>query len=117
MKKAPPVILLIGVMVLTACAAGHGTVDKTMAGYNLPKTRPDPVAERRIVFLHPESGERLDINYFHGGQYDAKALKKIDYLFRDRHVGVVGEIDPELIDYLVDIRTRFNLPSSVTFEV
>ena len=55
--------------------------------------------------------------YFHHGQYDAAVLKKINYLFRDRHAGVVGKIDPELIDYLVDIRTRLGLPQTVVFEI
>jgi uncharacterized protein YcbK (DUF882 family) len=87
------------------------------AAYKLDKTQPDPTPARRIVMLYPESGERLDVVYFHDGHYDPKAMHKIDYLFRDRHAHVVGHIDPELIDYLVDLRTRFNLPPTVTFEI
>ena len=109
--------------VLSGCATfggGHGAAapgDKFAASYALEKTKPDPEAQKRIVMLYPESGERLDLVYRHDGKYDQKALRKIDFLFRDRHAGVVGEIDPELIDYLVDIRTRFNLPPGVTFEI
>lgn len=110
-----PLSLLL-LFFLAACA-NQSINSHTVTAYNLPKTKPDPVAERRIVMIHPESGESLDVNYFHDGAYDAKALKKIDYLFRDRHVNVVGKIDPELIDYLVDIRTRLGLPSGVTFEI
>ena len=87
------------------------------AAYNLPKTHPDTLPERHIVLLHPESGEHLDAVYFHDGLYDPKVLRQINYLFRDRHMGVAGEIDPELIDYLVDIRTRLGLPPTVTFEI
>lgn len=87
------------------------------ASYSLNKTRPDPTPARRIVLLHPESGERLDIVYFHDGRYDPSAMKRIDYLFRDRHAHVTAPIDPELIDYLIDLRTRFNLPPTVTFEI
>ncbi|MFT2536348.1 YcbK family protein, partial [Escherichia coli] len=44
-------------------------------------------------------------------------LKKINYLFRDRHANVAGSIDPELIDHLVDIRTRLGLPPTIVFEI
>ena len=49
--------------------------------------------------------------------YDPRALEKINKLFRDRHADVVGEIDPELIDYMVDIRTRLGLPQTIVFKV
>lgn len=88
-----------------------------VSSYNLSKTRPDPGFQKRIVLLHPSSREMVDVVYFHHGAYDKKALARIDKLFRDRSAKVTGRIDPELIDYLVDIRTRFNLPASVTFEV
>jgi uncharacterized protein YcbK (DUF882 family) len=108
---------------LAACGGFNGggnstpKSDRFQASYGLEKTKPDPIASRRIVFLETHSGEKLDTVYYHEGHYDVRELRKINYLFRDRHANVVGEIDPELIDYLVDIRTRFNLPSSVTFEV
>jgi uncharacterized protein YcbK (DUF882 family) len=113
-------LLCLGVLCLAACNnGGYSTPksDRFQASYGLEKTRPDPLAARRIVFLEPHSGERLDTVYYHDGGYDRNELRKINYLFRDRHANVVGDIDPELIDYLVDIRTRFNLPSSVTFEI
>ena len=44
-------------------------------------------------------------------------MHAIDRLFRDHRTGVIGKIDPELIDFLVDIRTRLDLPPSVTFEI
>ena len=98
---------------MSAARSGH----VSMAGAGMERTRPDDATERRIVLLHPPSGERLDVIYFHDGQYDQAVMEKIDYLFRDRHANAVGEIDPELIDYLVDLRQRFSLPSSVTFEI
>jgi uncharacterized protein YcbK (DUF882 family) len=103
------------VLVLAACGGSHHGTDLT--SYNLPKTQADPSATRRIVLLHPYSGEKLDIVYFHNGKYDANVMKKIDHLFRDRHANVVGKIDPALIDYLVDIRTRLDLPQTVVFEI
>lgn len=123
-RKLWLVLLVVG---LASCAGfGGGSSGKSQssggggsfaAAYSLPKTHPDPLPERHIVFLHPESGERLDAVYFRNGVYDRAVLKKINFLFRDRHAGVAGEIDPELIDYLVDIRTRLGLPPSITFEI
>jgi uncharacterized protein YcbK (DUF882 family) len=113
-------LFLLIVFSLAACGGGggHSSGGNTFsAAYNLPKTHPDAVAEKRIVLLHPESGESLDAVYFHNGAYDKAVLRRINYLFRDRHAGVVGEIDPELIDYLVDIRTRLDLPPTVVFEI
>jgi uncharacterized protein YcbK (DUF882 family) len=104
----------MAIFLLAACGAHRGT---DISSYNLSKTQSDPLASRRIVLLHPYSGERFDIVYFHNGKYDAKALKKIDHLFRDRHANVTHKIDPALIDYLVDIRTRLDLPPSVVFEI
>jgi uncharacterized protein YcbK (DUF882 family) len=108
--------LLLLVLGLAACG-GVAPGGKTVSSYGLPKTHPDPLLERHIVLLHPESGEKLDAVYFHNGAYDKAVLRKINYLFRDRHAGIVGEIDPELIDYLVDIRTRLGLPPAVIFEI
>ena len=115
----PKMIRVIGTLVLlcllAACASGPA--GRNISGAGLSRTRPDPLSERRIVLLHPESGEKLDIIYAHNSSYDRKAMEKINRLFRDRHANVVGDIDTELIDYMVDIRTRLGLPSSVVFQV
>jgi uncharacterized protein YcbK (DUF882 family) len=115
-QRILPFLLLF---MLAACVTGSGSSSggHLVSGAGLPKTRPDPLAERRIVMLQPESGEKLDVVYFHDGEYDPKVMRKIDVLFRDRHANVVGTIDPELIDYLVDIRTRLDLPPTVVFEI
>ena len=111
-------LLVSLVFLLTACfQTGGSSTHVSMAGAGMSKTRPDPVVERRIVLLHPYSHESLDVVYFHDGHYDEGVMKKINYLFRDRHANVAGEIDPELIDYLVDIRTRLSLPTTVVFEI
>lgn len=85
--------------------------------YGGEKTRPDKAAARFIVLVHPKSGERLARTYFTKGQYDPEALTAIDRLFRDRTTNETCKIDPELIDYLVDIRTRLGLPPTATFEI
>jgi uncharacterized protein YcbK (DUF882 family) len=113
---------LLCVFIFTACAGGGGPHGASagggdLIGIGMSKTRPDPINERSILLSNPESGEHVAVVYFHDGRYDQAALRRINYLFRDRHAGVVGKIDPELIDFLVDIRTRLDLPPSVTFEI
>jgi uncharacterized protein YcbK (DUF882 family) len=114
-------LLLIGMLLsLVSCGdstSHHANGNGFSAAYGMSKTHPDIVAEKRIVLVHPESGERLNVVYYHDGHYDEDALQKINVLFRDRHANVVGNIDPELIDYLVDIRTRLGLPPSLVFEI
>jgi len=99
---------------LAACAS---RADPTLIGTGMPKTAPDPLARRFISMTYPATGERLDVAYFHDGAYDPQAMHEIDRLFRDRREGVTAPIDPELIDFLVDIRTRLGLPPAVTFEI
>ena len=76
MRKIFPVILIL---LLSGCGSNAPTSHpQTISSYGLPKTRPDPLAERRIVMLEPYSGEKLDAVYFHDGHYDATALHAID---------------------------------------
>lgn len=112
---------LLFILILAACGGHSGGAKHAqggdLIGIGMPKTQPDHLAQRRIILLHPESGERLDLVYFHDGQYDPKAMRAIDRLFRDHRANVVGPIDRELIDFLVDIRTRLGLPPTITFEI
>jgi len=115
-----PGLAFVLLFFLTACAGTGG--DGRMAGklvkqYGGEKTRPDKVAERSIVLTYPKAGERLNLTYYAGGQYDPSAMAQINQLFKDRQADQVGEIDPELIDYLVDIRRRLGLPPTVEFEI
>jgi uncharacterized protein YcbK (DUF882 family) len=112
-------IISILVLGLGACSSSQQNLPRhsEAATAGLSKTRPDPLSERRIVMLHPSSGERLDVVYYRKGAYVPEALKKINYLFRDRHRDVTGTIDPELIDYLVDLRTRLSLPPTIVFDI
>lgn len=120
-------VLLVMMVTLGGCfgatdgsgakASKSGMAGKLVKQYGGEKTKPDKVAERVILLSHPKSGESLNLTYFARGQYDAAAMKQIDTIFRDRNVNEVGKIDPELIDYLVDIRTRLGLPPSAVFEI
>lgn len=107
-------------VLLAACADGGGDHVKSgavVSGRGLAKTRPDRQAARRIILEYPHTGEKIDVVYFHDGAYDATRMDKINQLMRDRHAGVAGVIDPELIDYLVDLRTRLGLPPTVVFQI
>lgn len=105
------------VLLLAACGSGAAPSGKLVKQYGGPKTKPDRLATRSIVLSYPKSGERLNLVYYHNGHYDQDALASINRLFRDRHDGTIGAIDPELIDFLVDIRTRLALPPTITFEI
>ncbi len=114
-------VLAVAALPLSGCGGGQGVKpagpkDKT-AWWGLPKTKPDPTARRRIALSDKRETEAVDLVYYHDGRYDPAAMRRINRLFRDKRANKEGPIDPELIDYLVDIRTRLNLPSSVTFQI
>jgi uncharacterized protein YcbK (DUF882 family) len=120
MKKAS---LLFLICVLCACG-GHRSFSgqstpyaQTISGIGMEKTQPDRDPKRRIVLVYPYTGERLDVIYFAKGRHDPAAMKKINTIMRDRHANVAGKIDPELIDYLVDVRKRLSLPENVPFQI
>lgn len=122
-RWCPVRALLVSLLLLATLAgcAGAGR-SSNMAGklvkqYGGEKTRPDKVASRAIILTFAYTKERLNLVYYKNGEYDPEAMRKIDHLFRDRKSGKEAKIDPELIDYLVDIRTRLGLPPGVVFEV
>ena len=111
------VLNLLLICMLAACGSGHDGSYHMVSGRGLPKTQPDNDMTRRIVLVYPYTQERLDIVYFHDGIYDRQALARIDQLMRDRHANVAGKIDPELVDYMIDLRKRFDLPADVPFQI
>ncbi len=116
MRKGGLFVVLL--LLLGGCMGGGvSTTGKLVKQYGGEKTRPDKVAMRSIVLVHPHSHERLNLTYYKNGTYDPDAMQAIEHLFRDRHINKSGKIDPELIDYMVDIRTRLGLPPTVVFEV
>jgi len=115
-------LVLVLLFALTGCFQSAAPSKPHMSGklvkqYGGEKTRPDKLAIRSIVLLHPKSGEKLNVTYYTHGRYNPEIMMAINHLFRDREANKIGEIDPELIDYLVDIRTRLGLPPTVVFEI
>lgn len=118
MKRVLLSLLLCSVLV--GCSYGGNQssyAGKLVKQNSAVKTKPDKVVERHILLLCPKSGERLNLTYFKNGHYLPLAMKKINRLFRDRRENEIKPIDPELIDYLVDIRSRLGLPPTVLFEI
>ncbi|MGB9152180.1 MAG: DUF882 domain-containing protein [Alphaproteobacteria bacterium] len=109
-------LALFLVFALCACAGGSGGTH-LVSGRGLSKTQPDGEATRRIALAYPYTHDKLDVVYYHDGAYDPRAMQQISALMRDRHANVAGKIDPALIDYMVDIRTRLDLPPQAVFQV
>jgi uncharacterized protein YcbK (DUF882 family) len=60
-------------------------------------------APRRIALKNLHTDEQLDIEYFRDGAYSPEAMAKIEVLLRDFRTDGRHEIDPHLMDYLVDV--------------
>jgi uncharacterized protein YcbK (DUF882 family) len=58
---------------------------------------------KRIALLNLHTDERLDIEYFRDGAYLPKALSAIEVLLRDFRTGERHAIDPQLMDYLLEV--------------
>jgi uncharacterized protein YcbK (DUF882 family) len=110
-------IIALALVILSGCGSDKVTSGKLVKQYGGEKTRPDKVSERYISLLHPKSGEKISLTYYKNGKYDKAAMKAINRLFRDRRADEIGDIDPELIDFMVDIRSRLYLPPTVVFEI
>ncbi len=55
---------------------------------------------RSLRLLHLHTGERLEAEYFSGGEYLADALRSIDHVLRDFRTGEIHPIQPALLDLL-----------------
>ncbi|MFV3076783.1 YcbK family protein [Niveispirillum fermenti] len=98
---------------LAACASRPPPIPEEPPPPPLPPL-PDV---RRIVLIHPRSGEKADVIYYHNGAYDPRAMQKIELLLRDRRTGQVGRIDPLLMDFMFDLLQRTGLPPSTEVHV
>lgn len=78
-------------------------------------SEPSADAARTLGFYHTHTGERLQVIYAHGDNYDPQALQEIDHYLRDFRNGEVISIDPVLLDWLFDLQKK--LCSDGTYEV
>jgi uncharacterized protein YcbK (DUF882 family) len=73
----------------------------------------DPKSKaRRISLQNLHTGEKLEIEYFRGDAYATDALAAIEVLLRDYRNGEKHPIDPNLMDYLVDVAAQAGVPAS-----
>ncbi len=78
-----------------------------MAGLSAPRaTLASPAAPRLLRFDHLHTGEKLEIEYWRAGAYEADGLGVINHLMRDFRTGDIHAIDPALLDLLYDLAER-----------
>ena len=70
---------------------------------------------KNLSFYNLHTDEYLDVCYCRNGEYDAAALKKINYILRDHRSGDVKAIDTQLLDLLhtLSLKTRSSSPFHV----
>ena len=71
--------------------------------------------EREISFHNLHTGETLTRTYWAAGAYGPEALTEIDAILRDWRTGDVHPMEPELLDFLHDLRLAMD--SSEPFHV
>ena len=85
------------------------------AGLPVSVNSASTIEERRLSFYHTHTGETLTITYTVNGEYMDSALAEINKFLADFRTGDVQVVDPELLDFIHDVRE--SLSSSGTFEV
>jgi len=90
-----------GLAVAALAGVGVGTARSGAAAPASDAARAD--APKRIALENLHTHERLDIEYFRDGSYLPEALSAIDVLLRDFRTGERHAIDPNLMDYLVQV--------------
>jgi uncharacterized protein YcbK (DUF882 family) len=66
--------------------------------------------ERRLVLVNPHNGERYDACFFANGRYRADGLAELNHAMRDWRTGATRKMDPGLLDLLVRVRDRLDVP-------
>ena len=74
-----------------------------------------PQARRGLQLNHTHTGETLSLVYAVGKQYVPQAISSINHFLRDHYSGDVGEIDPQLLDLMFEV--RLTLGTELPFHV
>ena len=61
---------------------------------------------RSLGLVSTHTNEKILATYWRDGVYDKGALKDINYLLRDFRTGDIAEMDPQLLDLLVELHRR-----------
>jgi uncharacterized protein YcbK (DUF882 family) len=75
-------------------------------------TAPSPQSPYRLHFFHTHTGERLDVVYRHGDDYDPSALAELNHYLRDHRTGDVRDYDPRVFDLLHDLTVALGRPNA-----
>ncbi|MDJ0940818.1 MAG: DUF882 domain-containing protein [Woeseiaceae bacterium] len=74
-----------------------------------------PSEARELSFYHTHTGKRLEVTYRKDGKYVPAALNEINNFLSDFRTGDIVDIDPELLDFIYDVRAK--LDSDATYQV
>lgn len=74
--------------------------------------RDTPPQEYRLSLYHTHTGEKLDIVYRRGDQYDPAAIAKVDHFLRDHRTGDVHHFDLKLYDILEELTAAAGRPGA-----
>lgn len=81
-----------------------GVAASAAAAFAMPRRAlAQSLTPRVLRFDHLHTGEKVAIEYWKGGSYEAESLNTINHLLRDYATGDVHPIDPQLLDLLHDI--------------
>ena len=75
--------------------------------YNAAKARATD-SVRELSFFQTHTGERSSATFFRDGDFDAQGMQKINHILRDHRTGEVKAIDPELMQWLYDIKSAYH---------
>jgi uncharacterized protein YcbK (DUF882 family) len=90
-----------------AAVSFYGSATRAMAA-DAPSTE----VPYRLHFFHTHTGQRLDIVYRHGSEYDSEALARLDGFLRDHRTGDVRDYDPRVFDLLHDLTMALGRPNA-----
>jgi uncharacterized protein YcbK (DUF882 family) len=83
----------------------------TMTALAFPAEAAPRLIRPRVVALHNlHTGEMLDTAYWAGGRYLPEGMRRINWLLRDHRTDEVHPIDPRLLDLLVELQKRLQVP-------
>ncbi len=77
--------------------------------------RAQSITTRSVSFLHTHTGEKLAVNYWCDGQFQAQCLQPLNHFLRDFRTGEVATMDAGLLDILHQLQVLADRDS--TFEV
>jgi len=76
------------------------------------ETAPGTEEPYRLRLYQIHTGERLDVVYRRGNDYDPDALARVDRLLRDYRNGEVRSYDPRLLDVLHELTGSLGRPEA-----